>query len=281
MLASSAPARQALAPGAARLRVDLVDGASAVTGNCARNPARLLTPRHRGAAVWCFTTSFGGGLVAGDHLDLDVALAAGATALLATQASTKVYHSVDGALARQDLEAAVASDAFLVNLPAHVTCFRDARFRARNRYCLNSGASLLALDWYSAGREAHGGERWAFAQLHSSVELIVDDQLVLREAVELSEAAGLPALGNRMGRFAVWGNLVLWGPRCAALSAGLQSPRSGLEKGGDWVASVSPLAEGCILRFAAVSVEAANTRLRAALVDLIPQLGGDPWARTF
>ena len=82
-----APARPALASGAARLVVEQIDGASAVTTCVARSPARLLTPIHRGPAVWCYASGFGGGLVAGDHLRLDLRLGTGARAYCSTQAS--------------------------------------------------------------------------------------------------------------------------------------------------------------------------------------------------
>ena len=59
----------------ASLVIGLVAGASAVTSARATNPLKLLTPRPRGASVWAYTSSFGGGLVAGDqtclHLTVD------------------------------------------------------------------------------------------------------------------------------------------------------------------------------------------------------------------
>jgi len=51
----------------AQLTVESVSGQSAVTSVFAQNPLKLLTPRSRGQSVWAYTSSFGGGFVAGDE----------------------------------------------------------------------------------------------------------------------------------------------------------------------------------------------------------------------
>src|SRR5678815_357432 len=78
------------------LEVQFVAGQSAVTGFRSANPLKLLSPRPRGPSVWVFTSSFGGGLVAGDQTQLDLRLGAGSRCLLGTQASTKVYRNPQG-----------------------------------------------------------------------------------------------------------------------------------------------------------------------------------------
>src|SRR5262249_14496468 len=79
--------------GKASLEVQLIAGASTVTSSYATSPLKLLPPRPRGRSVWIYTSSFGGGLVAGDQTQLDLTLAAGTCCFLATQASTKVYRN--------------------------------------------------------------------------------------------------------------------------------------------------------------------------------------------
>ena len=69
---------------------------SLVTRAYAESPLKWLTPRAGGDAAWVFASSYGGGLVGGDRLAIDVRVDAGAGALLSTQASTKVYRSPRG-----------------------------------------------------------------------------------------------------------------------------------------------------------------------------------------
>ena len=58
--------------GRATLEVEMVFGESTVVSSFATNPMKLLTPRSRGKSVWAYTSSFGGGLVAGDQTKLEM-----------------------------------------------------------------------------------------------------------------------------------------------------------------------------------------------------------------
>ena len=113
-------------PGEGAITFELSGGRTAVTRAVARSPLRLLTPRPPGPAAWAFTSSFGGGIVDGDVLRIDVSVGEGASALVTTQASTKVYRSPKGA--RQVLSATVAEGALLALLPDPVACFGGANF---------------------------------------------------------------------------------------------------------------------------------------------------------
>ena len=63
---------QVAAKGTGALSVAEVAGAAAVVGARANAPLKLLVPRHRGAAVWAYASTLGGGLLAGDHVHLDL-----------------------------------------------------------------------------------------------------------------------------------------------------------------------------------------------------------------
>jgi hypothetical protein len=177
--------------------------------------------------------SYGGGLVAGDAVAVSVRVAASATAVLATQASTKVYHArgPPGAHpatappgrppAISSVAAAVGAGALLALLPDPVIAFTDARFRQRQSIALARSASLVLLDWCSSGRRARG-EAWAFASYESRTEVTVAaseehgaPQLpLLTDAVRL-QASGASPLATRMGACHVSGVLILTGPRYA------------------------------------------------------------------
>ena len=80
-----------LAPAHGVLEVARVGGRSLVVDRRAASPLRLLCPRNAGNAAWTYTSTFGGGLVDGDDVRLRVGVGAAASALVATQASTKAY----------------------------------------------------------------------------------------------------------------------------------------------------------------------------------------------
>src|SRR5262249_13665154 len=77
--------------GRGTIRVSRVNGHSVLTAARSHSPLKLLNPRHGGSSAWTYVATYGGGLVSGDALSLDVEIDAEAAALVATQASTKVY----------------------------------------------------------------------------------------------------------------------------------------------------------------------------------------------
>jgi urease accessory protein len=156
--------------GEARLHVGHVAGRSAVVSSQARSPLRLLTPRARGESVWAYTSSFGGGMVAGDCTRLNVTVDAGARCFLSTQASTKIYRNPASLPCSHETHATVREDALLILAPDPVQCFADSSYEQRQHFTLAEAANLLLVDWFSAGRTARG-ERWSFRRYVSRNEV--------------------------------------------------------------------------------------------------------------
>jgi urease accessory protein len=276
------------AAGQGVLEVARVAGASAVVGMRARAPLHLLVPRPRGAAVWAYAATFGGGLVAGDTIDLSVRVGPGARALLATQASTKIYRS-EGPPAHQNVAGSVEGGALLAVLPDAISCFTGAVYEQRQRFDLAPEGSLLLVDWLSAGRAARA-ERWRFSSYRSLTEIRVGGRLLVREALLLEDGPAGPIEGH-LGRFDSIAFIAIIGPLlaegAAAVLARIGAPtvrpafstasrRAGGER---LLASASPLGGGAVLRVAGESVEEVGAFIRNASEILPSLLGDDPWAR--
>ncbi|MGC3957324.1 MAG: urease accessory protein UreD [Verrucomicrobiota bacterium] len=75
------------------MEVTTVFGESTAVSSFASSPMKLLTPVARGKSVWAYTSSFGGGLVAGDKTQLSVKINSDVRCFLGTQSSTKVYRN--------------------------------------------------------------------------------------------------------------------------------------------------------------------------------------------
>lgn len=261
--------------GGGRLHVELVDGLSAATGWRASDPLKLLLPRPRARAVWACAATYGGGLVAGDTVDLDLEVGPGAALFLGTQATTKVYRST-AATARQTVTARVASGGLLASLPEPVSCFAGSRYAQRVALSLEAGASLAWLDAVSAGRVACG-ERWELEAYASRTDLSVDGRLLLSDRMRLDRGHPLP---GRFGGHAVVAGLILAGPLCAAAAEAARALAAGHQPGADGLlATASPLADGCLLRLAAVDHEVLARTLRSVIAPLSGPLDGDPWCR--
>ena len=104
------------------------------------------------------TSSLGGGLVDGDDVALEVLVDAGATCVVTTQASTKVYKGTSS----QRTSVRVQGDGAVLVVPDPVVPFRDARFAQVTRIELDEPGTLVLCDILTAGRIAYG-ERWSSA----------------------------------------------------------------------------------------------------------------------
>ncbi len=273
---AEAPPRTGRA-GSARLAFERVGPRTVVRTALAHSPLRLLTPRNHGHAAWAYTSSFGGGLVDGDHVSLEVDVAAGASALLSTQGANRVYRSPRGC--RSDLAATVGEGALLAVVPDPTVCFAGARYAQTFDLRLGAGASLVFVDLVTSGRDA-SGERWAFTHYTSTLRVQVEGRARVDERWMLDPAHG--ALTERLGRFNALASVLLMGPALASAREALAAQVSALPVASRaaLIPSVSPLGDdGLLLRAAAVSVEELLRATRTWLAFLPPLLGDDPWAR--
>jgi urease accessory protein len=263
------------APGRGVLALERGARGTIVRAARSNSPLKLLLPRNHGHGVWAYLASFGGGLVDGDSVHLEVDVGARATGLLSTQSSTKVYRSPRGC--RQELHARVGEEGLLVLMPDPVACFAGARYEQETTVTLAPRASLVLLDAFTCGRAARG-ERWAFAHYLNRTLIQREGVPLFLDALRLTPEEGpLPA---RMGRFEALAMLAVFGPEVAALREALLRPSGPLRRRAPVIETTSPLGEdGALLRVAATSVEEALSAVRARL-RLLPQLlGDDPLAR--
>jgi len=152
-------------------------------------------------------------------------------------------------------------------------------FEQRQRFELSPGASLLLVDGLVSGREARG-ERWAFDRYLSRNEIALGGRLALVDALEL-EACGSLSVPNRLGRFSALAFAVAMGlrfrrPAKELLEAAARWP---VPRGGDLLATASPIGDGFVLRAGATSPEALRELLRTQLAFASEVLGEDPFAR--
>jgi len=222
-----------------------------------------------------YAATFGGGLLGGDVISLDVTVGAGAAALISTQASTKIYRS-DRA-ASQHLHARASGGSLLVLLPDPVTPFAASSYSQEQRIDLDADANLIAVDWMTAGRVSFG-ERWQFTSYESRTWIRRSGRVVLHDATLLSPEDG--DVAARMGRF----NCVAWavaiGPALRANAMRLTGALDGaaVPKRADLLLSVAPLAEdGVLLRVAGTSAQQVGAVLKQHLSFLPSLLGDDPW----
>jgi len=263
------------AAGYGTVQFDRVGGRTALVRGRATSPLRLFCPQRNGQSAWLVSSTLGGGLLGGEAIHLDVSTGEDCSAVLGTQASTKIHCSLERQSARQHLQARVGADSLLIVAPDPVACFADAIYEQRQRFDLSPSASLVVVDWITSGRWACG-ERWAMTSCRLRTDIFVGQRQVFRDAIRLE--GDLPA---RMGRFNCWGSLVLIGQRLASAVDGIleRVAHEPLPVNADVIYSAGPIPGGMMLRIAAISSEHVLHFFRECLMPVARMIGDDPWSR--
>jgi urease accessory protein len=272
-------------PGRGTVAVERIAGRSVVTQLRATSPLKLLTPRRSGSrAAWVIAATYGGGLLAGDDLNLRVRIAPGATVMLGTQSSTKIYRADPPKGSSQTLSVHACSDSLCAVLPDPLTPFEGAIYHQRQRFHLEASTSLLYLDWITSGRCARG-ERWKLTRYESRTEVTLDGRMILRDALLLDAADGPLAAPCRTGNFNCFATLALLGPAHHATAAHLIREIDAMplrRAAAPILVAASPLASGAgiIVRIAGIGAEAVGRWIKNQLAPITTELlGDDPWKR--
>eukprot|EP00743_Colponemidia_sp_Colp-15_P006864 GILK01007403.1.p1 GENE.GILK01007403.1~~GILK01007403.1.p1 ORF type:complete len:359 (+),score=49.02 GILK01007403.1:810-1886(+) len=288
-----------------------VHGETVATAAFASYPLKFIIPRSLGSvsnrmqceqaetplALSVYLVTYGGGILAGDCVSLDVTLEDTSTVLFLTQASTKIYKSINTSSAAQDMFVKVCNGALLALVPDPVVCFQNARYEQTQTFQLEQTGSLFVVDWLLSGRMARG-ERWAFDLYRSQNTVTWGGQEVVHDSLLLSDSSSanaklLPTVSERMGSFEVSGTVIVLGPRLVDLSRSLLTDLSSQDvQNTSWthplvVHSVSQLhfskdgavLTGCIVRFMATSSELAMQFVMNQCRLLSSALGDDPWKK--
>lgn len=221
-------------------------------------PLRILSPRAAGNAAWLVTSSYGGGLVDGDHVAFEVTVDAGATCVLTSQASQKIYKGTSS----QQTRVRVHGNGALLCVPDPVVPFRDAAFRQETRIELDVDSTLVLCDMLTAGRVAFG-ERWNATSLDTLLSITVDGKRLLHDRVLLAGD-----VAARMRKYEAIATVVVLGPRVRDTVTI-----------GDGMIALSPLGDGVIVRVAGERVDQVTKAVHALLEPACKRLGEAPWAR--
>lgn len=266
-------------PGHGAIVASVSGGRTVVATTRANSPLRFVRPTFPGttSAAVCLVT-FGGGLVDGDEVDVELEVDRGATLVVFTQSSTKVFRGAS----RQALRAKV--DGTLVLLPDPVSAFAGARYTQAVDVALGADGACVLLDGFTAGRPAFG-DRWAMNALELRTTVTHEGRAVLADALSLDTADG--AIAERAGRFDAFATLVAVGRRVSpVVSAILREVVAPPSR--DLVVAASPLPRadgldlpGAIARVAASSSARALAAVRSRLRNLPDIDAVDPFGSRY
>ncbi|MEO7910772.1 MAG: urease accessory protein UreD [Roseiflexaceae bacterium] len=156
-----------------------------------------------------------GGILAGDHYDLRIALGDGAGARVTTAAATQVYRMPQGE-ATQAIQLQLGAGSHLEWLPEPTILFGGARFTQTISVTLASGARLALLDVLVPGRLARG-EVYQFERYTTRLEARdAAGRLLLAERALLEPRRHDLTAPGLLGTTPVLGSLYILGDRVDA-----------------------------------------------------------------
>lgn len=219
-----------------------------------------------------------GGLAAGDELDLDVNVAAGAAALLTTPAATKFYRS-DGAPSVQRQTLRVAAGATLEWLPQEAILFGGSRASLETDVELAPGARFIGWEQLSLGRPL-SGDRYATGSLAQHTRVSLGDEPLLLESLRFAAGDWQLAADWGLASFGVCGALYAYPvhdpllvrvrARFGAATPSHERPRSG----GKLRCGATLLGDLLVVRCLAADPEALRTLFEALWHELRPDVIG-------
>ncbi|KAJ8758702.1 hypothetical protein K2173_000423 [Erythroxylum novogranatense] len=288
-----------------RVVVEKVGRKSTVARCFSKYPLKFIIPTKVGSskidAVWIYTLTYGGGIVSGDSIRCELVIGDGCTTVLTTQASTKVYKSLDSKCSEQLLEVKVGSDALLAALPDPVTCFSTARYSQKQVFKVLSDSNLVVVDWITSGRH-ESGEKWDFELYKSINRIFLDEQPLFLDTV-LLEQGSITSITERMQDYQVSAMIILMGPRLRQIQIQIQenvkrmmseqlrahftglSGHAKLKSDHCFIkppfiassSSFGPKGIGVVVRIAAVTTESVYRFLKEQLLGLEALIGVPPY----
>ena len=197
-----------------------------LTTSLASYPLKLLAPTPLPSQpphlAVVYTLAYGGGLVAGDTVSLQIHIDSGGGLILLTQGSTKVFKRRPGIrplshryvggsdtnnVTRQRMHVTLETGSVVLLLPDSISPFKASKYAQNQRFVLprDGSASVLILDWVNSGRghrprsrSTHNDtvngqegqsdddlEVWAMGSYTSTNEVLLDQKTIMRERMVL------------------------------------------------------------------------------------------------
>lgn len=203
------------------LKLDYVRGKTRVTQMVSRAPLRLLETGLHANGVEIQLSSYGGGILQGDRVGLEIRCGDRTGLLLKSQANTHVYRNETREEAVQSFDAVCGDESIIAVLPEPMVLHAGAWFRQEQVWNISSSTDFILADWMQSGR-SESNEQFAFDRYESRVQVSVDDKPALAEHFVCRPATDdirSPAL---FGPYDLMLNVYLIGPRSQSHCRALQ-----------------------------------------------------------
>ena len=167
-------------PGWSRIEALRTGGTSRMVVNESLAPLCIHNPRVPGLGCHALLANYGGGLVDGDTVSLEILCREGARLVVSSVGSLQVYSSpVHGALQR--VRGIVESEALAVVIPDPVVLHSEAVYGQKQEWRVAPDADALIAELMVGGR-LETGERFTFEEYAADMSIYVAEELVVYDS---------------------------------------------------------------------------------------------------
>jgi len=195
-----------------RLELNQVEGATRITRMVSRVPLRLLETGLHERGVEVQLSSYGGGMLQGDRVDLNICCGEETGLLLKSQANTHVYRNETGKVAVQRIAAKCLADSEVRILPEPLVLHAGAIFRQEQAWELAASTDFILADWVQSGR-SESNEQFVFDRFESHVLISVEDRPVVEERFLCSPSEDEFRSPAAFGPYDLMLNIYILGPK--------------------------------------------------------------------
>jgi urease accessory protein len=218
------------------------------------------------------------GILAGDHLESQIAVQQNAALLVTTPSASRIFRMRDGsAECRQHF--AVSAGGWLEVMPEPLVPHRASRYRQITTVEVEAGGSLFFVDQLMPGRVGHN-EAWAWERLQIELTVRASNELVLRERLDHrgDELRALAELSGS-GASACFANAVLIADSSTTEpNPAWRAAVAALHRDGIWVGVSALRRHGWSLKLVApssIQLRATLREIRRILATYFPRLRCD------
>jgi urease accessory protein len=189
-------------PARLALRFDATAGRTRLRVDEQQSPWKVIRAfeQENGAAL-VHLHNVSGGILAGDHLSLDIEVGRGASAQITTTGATRLYRHREGcADSWQHTTILIGDGALLEYLPDSVIPYAGSRHAQRTEILLGSGSTMFWWEILAPGRHAMG-ETFAFDRLRLEMRIRTAERPLLIENFGLEPRARPLESVARLGRY--------------------------------------------------------------------------------
>lgn len=183
------------------------------------------------SAFRVFTSSYGGGMLQGDRIDMHIECRDGSSLCLESQGNQHLYTRQDGKRGVfQNIQGEVGENSRVISLPQPTVMHEGSDFHQNQTWSLKASSQFILVDTFHIGR-SENGERFSYRSYGSDIELRLDGEPIYLDRFQSQPDSMGTSSPTEFGPYAYSTNIYSFGEQARALhQEAVRSMASPVEK---------------------------------------------------